>query len=1262
MVKRIYVEKKPEFSVEAKGLLKDLKENLLLENLEDLKIVNRYDVEGINDEIFEKAKNTVFSEPQVDECFEEEYPFAKEDKIFGVEYLPGQFDQRANSLSECLQILTEGERPLAKSAKIYVIKGNISTEDLEKIKKYIINPVDSRECTLEKLKTVKDEHPEPKDVAIVEGFIHMTDEDSKKFYDKYGFAMDIEDLKFCQKYFRDVEKRDPTMTEMKMIDTYWSDHCRHTTFLSKLDKVEIDWDLANKIYEDYKKSREYVYDGKKAKDICLMDVATIAVKELKKKGMLKDLDESEEINACSIQAEILVDGKPEEYLIMFKNETHNHPTEIEPFGGAATCLGGAIRDPLSGRVYVYQAMRVTGCGDPRTSVKDTLPNKLPQRKLTNEAARGYSSYGNQIGLATGQVAEIYHPGYVAKRLEIGALVGAAPKKNVIRKVPEPGDVVVLLGGRTGRDGCGGATGSSKAHNSASLTTCGAEVQKGNAPEERKIQRLFRNLEVTTLIKRCNDFGAGGVSVAIGELADGLEINLDKVPKKYEGLDGTELAISESQERMAVVIEEKDVEKFQKLAEAENIESTVVAKVTKEPRMKMYWRGKLIVDLSREFLNTNGTVKIENAKIEAPKGLAEYFAWGKRGQVHFSLETSNCIKTNGKNCLKTKLWKDTISDLNCCSQKGLVERFDSSIGAGTVLMPFGGKYQLTPTEAMCARIPTLNGYTNSGTIMSFGYDPYLSEISPLHGAAFAVIDSLTKYVACGGDYKKAWFTFQEYFEKLREEPTRWGKPLSALLGAYLVQEKLGLASIGGKDSMSGSYNELDVPPTLTSFCIGVVDTNKVVSNEFKKSNSNVYMLKTKITKEFLPDFDNLKENYELVHKLIEDDKAISVATVRQFGIADTITKMCIGNKIGFEFKANKCLFKPRYATFIIEAKDKIENKKLELLGITTNKKEIKISEDEILDLEELIKIWEEPLEKVFPTKTNEINKKIENILYKSAGGTPQVSSHKIKIAKPKIFIPVFPGTNCEYDLAKAFIDAGGDPKIAVFKNLKQTDIEESIIAMEKLINESQIIMLPGGFSAGDEPDGSGKFIATVFRNPRLKEAIHKHLNEKDGLILGICNGFQALIKLGLVPYGEIIEPTSKMPTLTYNNIARHQSKLVTTKVVSKLSPWFSKVDLGEEFVIPISHGEGKFVASEKVMQELIANGQVATQYVDEKGNATYDIDYNPNGSVYAVEGITSKDGRILGKMAHSERSYRGNIINVPGNMDQKLFESGIEYFK
>ena len=794
MVKRIYVQKKEGFNVEAKGLLEDIKENLLIDGLKDVVILNRYDVEGISDEVFKTAKNTVFSEPQVDLCFEEDYPFKKEDKVFGVEYLPGQFDQRANSLSECLQILTEKEKPISKSAKIYILKGKVTDEDVDKIKKYIINPVDSRECNLEKLETLDEKQAIPDDVKIVTGFISMTDEDSKKFYDKYGFAMDMEDLKFCQKYFRDEEKRDPSITEMKMIDTYWSDHCRHTTFLTRLEKVDINWDLANSTYEDYKKSRQYVYDGKKAKDICLMDLATIAVKELKKKGMLKDLDESEEINACSIKAKIEVDGKEEEYLVMFKNETHNQPTEIEPFGGAATCLGGAIRDPLSGRVYVYQAMRVTGCGDPRESVEDTMPNKLPQRKLTNEAARGYSSYGNQIGLATGKVEEIYHEGYKAKRLEIGALVGAAPKENVVRKRPEPGDVVILLGGRTGRDGCGGATGSSKAHNSKSLTTCGAEVQKGNAPEERKIQRLFRNKEVTKLIKRCNDFGAGGVSVAIGELADGLEINLDKVPKKYDGLDGTELAISESQERMAVVVGKNDVEKFCKLADEENIKSTVVAKVTAEPRMKMYWRGKLIVDLSREFLNTNGETKVSSARIDKPDGLEEYFT-----KTPYANE--NCINETGKICDKASIWKKVISSLNCCSQKGLVERFDSTIGAGTVLMPFGGKYQLTPMDSMCARIPVLDGYTDSGTIMSFGYDPYLSKISPLHGAVYAVIDSLTKYVACGGDYKKAWFTFQEYFEKLRNEPSRWGKPLAALLGAYLVQEKLGLASIGGKDSMS-----------------------------------------------------------------------------------------------------------------------------------------------------------------------------------------------------------------------------------------------------------------------------------------------------------------------------------------------------------------------------------------------------------------------------------------------------------------------------
>lgn len=1246
MVKRIYVQKRPGFDVEAKGVLADLQENLQIKELEDVIILNRYDVSGIDQETYEKAKNTVFSEPQVDMCFDEEYDFG-ENKAFAVEFLPGQFDQRATSLAECLQIISGEERPIAKSAKVYVLKGKITDDQVEKIKKYLINPVDSRVASLEKLDSLEDKMEEPSDVAIIEGFINMTDEDATKFYEKYGFAMDLADLKFCQKYFRDTEKRDPTMTEMKMIDTYWSDHCRHTTFLTKLEVIDIKWELLKEIYEDYIASRKFVYEDRK-KDICLMDVATIAAKELKKRGILKDLDESEEINACSIKANIMVDGKEEEYLIMFKNETHNHPTEIEPFGGAATCLGGAIRDPLSGRVYVYQAMRVTGCGDPRVSVEDTLPNKLPQRKLTNEAARGYSSYGNQIGLATGQVAEVYHPGYVAKRLEIGALIGAAPAKNVIRLRPEPGDKVILLGGRTGRDGCGGATGSSKAHTSESLSTCGAEVQKGNAPEERKIQRLFRNEEATKLIKRCNDFGAGGVSVAVGELADGLIINLDKVPKKYEGLDGTELAISESQERMAVVVSSKDVEKFEALATKENIETSVVADVVEDPRVKMYWRGKLIVDISREFLDTNGVTKKQTAEINKPEGLENYFS-GIEG---------NCIKTEGIKCSKTERWKKTISGLNCCSQKGLVERFDSTIGAGTVLMPFGGKYGLTPAEGMAARIPTLSGYTNTGTIMTYGYDPYLSTLSPFHGAVYAVVESVTKYVAMGGNYKKAWLTFQEYFEKLRNEPTRWGKPLASLLGAYLVQEKLQIAAIGGKDSMSGSYNDLDVPPTLVSFCVGTVDTGKVVSNEFKKIGSKVYILKAKYTKDFVPDFENLKENYELVHKLIEEGKAISVATIGQYGISNTISKMCFGNKIGFEFEDEKCLFKPRYGSFIIEAKEELDIDRLEILGNTTSQKEIRISKNEILDLEELIKLWEEPLEKVFPTKTAKAENKIENII---SDKKCSITS-KIKIAKPRVFIPIFPGTNCEYDLTKAFEDAGAIVNTSVFRNLKPEHIEESIEEFARQINEAQIIMLPGGFSAGDEPDGSGKFIASVFRNAKLTDAIHKHLNEQDGLMLGICNGFQALIKLGLLPYGKIMNMDDTMPTLTFNDIARHQSKLVNTKVVSKLSPWFNKVDLGEEFIIPISHGEGKFVATEDVMKELIKNGQVATQYVDLEGKASMDIAFNPNGSVYAVEGITSKDGRILGKMGHSERSYREDALkNVPGNKNQRLFESGVEYY-
>lgn len=1237
MVKRIYVQKKPGFDVEAKGVLADLKENLQIKELEDVIILNRYDVSGIDDATYQKARNTVFSEPQVDICFDEEYDFG-ESKVFGVEFLPGQFDQRATSLAECLQIITGDKRPIAKSAKIYVLKGNITEEQVEKIKKYLINSVDSREASLEKIESLEDQMEEPKDVEIIEGFINMTDEDAEKFYDKYGFAMDLQDLKFCQKYFRDTEKRNPTMTEMKMIDTYWSDHCRHTTFLTKLEVIDIKWDLVKKVYEEYLASRKYVYEAR-SKDICLMDVATIAAKELKKRGLLKDLDESEEINACSIKANIMIDGKEEEYLIMFKNETHNHPTEIEPFGGAATCLGGAIRDPLSGRVYVYQAMRVTGCGDPRVKVEDTLPNKLPQRKLTNEAARGYSSYGNQIGLATGQVAEIYHPGYVAKRLEIGALIGAAPAKNVVRVRPEPGDKVILLGGRTGRDGCGGATGSSKAHTSKSLTTCGAEVQKGNAPEERKIQRLFRNEEVTKLIKRCNDFGAGGVSVAVGELADGLVINLDKVPKKYEGLDGTELAISESQERMAVVVASKDVEKFEKLASMENIETSVVADVVEDPRVKMYWRGKLIVDISREFLDTNGDVKKENASIEAPSKEGNYFR-----------------KPEPQD--KVKAWKENISSLNCCSQRGLVERFDSSIGAGTITMPFGGKYGLTPAEGMAARVPTLKGYSNTGTIMTYGYNPYLSSWSPFHGAVYAVVESVTKYVAMGGDYKKAWLTFQEYFEKLRNEPSRWGKPLAALLGAYLVQEKLSIAAIGGKDSMSGSYNELDVPPTLTSFCVGTVEVDKVISNEFKKEDSKVVLLRTKIDENDLPDFNDLKENYEIVHKLINEGKVLSVSTIKHGGISDTITKSAIGNKIGFKFTSKVDLFAPMYGSFIIELKENVQNQKLLELGNTIKEKQIEISENEKLDLEELIKLWEEPLESVFPTRTTKTEGKVENIL---SNKTCSIVANT-KLAKPRVFIPVFPGTNCEYDLTKAFEDAGAVVNTAIFRNLKPEYIEESVKEFEKQINEAQIIMIPGGFSAGDEPDGSGKFIASVFRNARLTDAIHKHLYEQDGLMLGICNGFQALIKLGLLPYGKIINMDDTMPTLTYNDIARHQSKLVNTKVVSKLSPWFNKVNLGDEFIIPISHGEGKFVASEEVMKDLIQNGQIATQYVDLEGNATMDINYNPNGSVYAVEGITSKDGRILGKMGHSERSYRSDILkNAPGNKDQKLFESGVEYY-
>ncbi len=1239
-VKRIYVKKKQGFDIEAKELLADIQENLAILNLKNVIILNRYDVEGITKEALEQAKNTIFSEPQVDECYIEEYPFQKQDIIFGVEYLPGQFDQRANAVEECLQILLDGNRPTAKTAKIYILQGDLQEQEVEKIKKYKINQVDSRQCSLEKPQSLQQTMQEPQKVEVVEGFIKMTKQDAEKFYQKYGFAMDFADLQFCQNYFKEVEKRDPNLTEMKMIDTYWSDHCRHTTFLTKLEVLEIKWDFLEKLYKDYLKARDVIYENKKAKDICLMDIATIATKELKKAGYLKNLDESEEINACSIKADILVDGKPEEYLIMFKNETHNHPTEIEPFGGAATCLGGAIRDPLSGRVYVYQAMRITGCGDPRKTVEETLPNKLPQRKLTNEAARGYSSYGNQIGLATGQVAEIYHEGYVAKRMEIGALVGAAPKENVVRKRPLPGDIVILLGGKTGRDGCGGATGSSKAHTSTSLTTCGAEVQKGNAPEERKIQRLFRNPEVTKLIKRCNDFGAGGVSVAIGELADGLEINLDNVPKKYEGLNGTELAISESQERMAVVVDKEDAKKLIAYAQKENLEATIVAKVVQEPRIKMYWRGDLIVNIAREFLDTNGDVK--SAKVQVVKPEEE--------NCYFKQEKVQDIKTK---------WEQTITSLNCCSQKGLVERFDSSIGSNTVIMPFGGKHQLTPAMGMVARIPTKKGYTESGTIMTYGYNPYLASWSPFHGAVYAIIESISKYVALGGDYKKAYLTLQEYFEKLRNEETRWGKPFVALLGAYYVQKQLKIAAIGGKDSMSGSYNELDVPPTLVSFCVGQTNTTKTVSNEWKNTNSKVVFLPTKMEKEHLLDFEDLKENYEIIHTLIQQEKVLSVSTITHGGIADVITKSAIGNKIGFQFQEElPDLFYPYYGSFIIELKEGVEVKKAKVLGKTIPEEKIIVNQEVSFLLDQLIEKWEKPLEKVFPTKVQTTNKVAKNII-------SQKTCHLVRkhpIAKPRVLIPVFPGTNCEYDIEKAFEDAGGIPNIVVFKNLKPENIQESIEQLEKEIQNSQIIMLPGGFSSGDEPDGSGKFIGAVFRNPKLKETIHRHLYEQDGLILGICNGFQALIKLGLLPYGEIKNLDETAPTLTFNTIGRHVSKMVQTKVVSKMSPWFSKIELGEEFTIPISHGEGRFMISEELEQQLIKNGQIATQYVDLQGNATYDIKYNPNGSIDAIEGITSPDGRILGKMGHSERSYREIEKNIPGKKDQKIFESGVSYYK
>ncbi|HEY9059790.1 MAG TPA: phosphoribosylformylglycinamidine synthase [Pseudobacteroides sp.] len=1255
IVRRIFVEKKKGFDIEANGLYKDLKKNLKLEGLKSVRIINRYDVEGVSDEEYDAARRIIFSEPPVDSVCDEKIDLESNSKLIAIEYLPGQYDQRADSASQCVQILTEGERPQIKVAKLIVLEGQVSDEEYLKVKNYCINPVECQEAKLDKPSTLDVEVQMPDDVEELDGFIEMDDEKLLGFMTEMGLAMSFEDLKFCRQYFKEEEKRNPSVTEIKVIDTYWSDHCRHTTFLTEIKKVDIEkgiyTDAIDKAYKTYLDSRGYVYENKN-KDICLMDIATIAMKEFKKRGMLEDLDVSDEINACSIVVNVDVDGKNEEWLVMFKNETHNHPTEIEPFGGAATCLGGAIRDPLSGRSYVYQAMRVTGSGDPRTSVEDTIPGKLPQRKITTGAAAGYSSYGNQIGLATGQVAEVYDEGFVAKRMEIGAVIGAAPKKNVIRKSPQAGDVIILLGGRTGRDGCGGATGSSKEHTEESLLTCGAEVQKGNPPTERKIQRLFRKQEVSSMIKKCNDFGAGGVSVAIGELADGLIINLDAVPKKYEGLDGTELAISESQERMAVVVDKENVEAFINAAREENLEAVVVAEVTELNRLRMNWRNKTIVNISRDFLNTNGVKQNSEVFVEAPVMEDNYF-----NKLPDEVLAGADIETK---------WLNNLSRLNVCSQKGLVERFDGTIGAGSVLLPFGGKYQLSPQEGMAAKIPLLSGDTSTGTLMTFGYNPAIAKWSPFHGAVFAVIESVAKIVALGGDYEKARLTLQEYFEKLGKDPQKWGKPFSALLGAYMAQKNLGIPAIGGKDSMSGTFKDMTVPPTLVSFAVAAVNVNDVVSCEFKETDSQVVMIKALRDKDEVPQFDSLKAGFKKISELIKSGKVLAASTVKAGGAAEAVSKMCFGNMIGMKFDDSldySDLFKPEIGSIILEVpgntnlKDAFGETEYVLLGHTQKEEFINVSGTGI-GLEKALESWENTLERIFPTRAEENAGKPKQYLCQSRNN--KISG--LSIAKPRIFIPVFPGTNCEYDTAKVFEKAGGAADVLVIKNLSSHEIEESIELMVKKINNSQIIMIPGGFSGGDEPDGSGKFIATAFRNPYVKEAVMNLLNQRDGLMLGICNGFQALIKLGLVPYGEIRDLTDDSPTLTFNTIGRHVSCMVRTKTVSVKSPWFNNVNAGDIHTIAVSHGEGRFVANEAILKEMENNGQIATQYVDLDGNPTYDIRFNPNGSIEAIEGITSPDGRVLGKMGHSERIGTNVIKNVPGEKDQKLFEAGVEYFK
>ncbi len=1234
-VYRIYAEKKPGFDVEAKSLLSGIKNVLGIKTLENVRVINRYDAEGLTEENFKQATPVVFSEPAVDAVYNELPKLSEDEHIIAVEYLPGQFDQRADSCAQCISLLTGGMRPTVRSAKINIFKGELNESDLEKIKHYIINPVESREAELAKPDTLDTDYVIPDKVDTVEGFIYASDSELKDYISQMGLAMDFDDIKFCQAYFRDEEGRNPTITEVRMIDTYWSDHCRHTTFSTIIDDTDIKAPYIEETFNDYVKTRRRLYAGRKDKPMTLMDLAVIGAKRLKQEGFLDALDESEEINACSVNIKVDVNGEEQDWLLMFKNETHNHPTEIEPFGGAATCLGGAIRDPLSGRSYVYQAMRVTGAANPLVPFEDTIQGKLPQRKITVGAAQGYSSYGNQIGLATGHVSEIYHPGYAAKRMEIGAVIAAAPKENVRRERPAPGDVVILLGGKTGRDGCGGATGSSKSHTLESLETCGAEVQKGNAPEERKLQRLFRNPDVTKMIKRCNDFGAGGVSVAIGELTDGLVINLDSVTKKYDGLDGTELAISESQERMAVVIAKSDVEKFMAKAAEENLESTLVAVVTDDRRLKMNWKGNEIVNLSRDFLNSNGAEKHTTVSVPSP-------VFNKSEAIDDSADK----------------WEAMISNLNICSQKGLVEYFDSTIGAGTVLMPFGGKYQNTPTQAMAAKIPVLGGDTTTASVMGWGFNPFLSEQSPYHGAMAAVIESVSKVVATGGSYKECWLTFQEYFERTQENPERWGKPFAALLGAFKAQTELGCAAIGGKDSMSGTFEKIDVPPTLVSFAVSKTSCYNVVSQEFKKTGSKVILIRPEYDENDCPVWDSIKSVFDKVETLIKEKKVLSCWSVAYGGVSEAIAKMSFGNKIGFKFGVTltpKELFRACYGSFVIELDEGVETDE-RVIGETIEEYKV-ITAGYTVDLSTLEKLWAEKLEPVFPVKVNVKSEQTEAFSYRVTKRKEPISP----IAKPRVLIPVFPGTNCEYDTAKVFEKAGAVADIFVIRNLTPSAIEDSVKEMEKRIRNSQIIMIPGGFSGGDEPDGSGKFITSFLRNPSLTQAINELLTYRDGLMLGICNGFQALIKLGLVPYGEIRDMRDDSPTLTFNTIARHQSKMVNTRIASNKSPWLAQTEVGDIHNIAISHGEGRFVATEEEIRALSENGQIATQYVDFDGVPTMDIHCNPNSSMYAIEGITSPDGRVFGKMGHSERIGECVCKNVPGVKDQKIFESGVKYF-